>query len=314
MSDVLTIFFSFFLLLVCFCFLFSCFCFFFSSSTLHCLPLFFSFFTRRAVSGYFFFSFLLIFWGPWVFSDRLRGNPVRNHIMTICLVFGTKLIYVAFSYTYSCRDIHIHIRDTYRRNDKDARQNNRRNDKDEGRLLYKNIYLSLYCKGSKRLCGVLLWEGAGDRTYLQYFHPKVMAVILVSFSFSIAAQPEPWSPLCWELAFLTKSRLSPSPTLLACLLLFNSSALYYLQTPTQWYGHASTPPQFLPISGNRNVSLLLSLEWPVWSSSSGNNCHAVQRSLSPGASVYESIKWFFFYLVPFHQPISAHTISSHNCH
>ena len=37
-------------------------------------------------------------------------------------------------------------------------------DKDAGRLLYKNIYLSLYCKGSKRLCGVLLWEGAGDRT------------------------------------------------------------------------------------------------------------------------------------------------------
>ena len=40
-------------------------------------------------------------------------------------------------------------------------------------------------------------------------------------------------------------------------LLFNSSALYYLQTPTRRYGHASTPPQFLPISGNRDVSLPL---------------------------------------------------------
>ena len=69
-------------------------------------------------------------------------------------------------------------------------------------------------------------------------------------------------------------------------LLFNSLALYYLQTPTQRYGHASTPPQFLPISGNRDVSLLLSLEWPVWSSSSGNNCHAVHRSLSSGASLW----------------------------
>ena len=38
---------------------------------------------------------------------------------------------------------------------------------------------------------------------------------------------------------------------------------------------------------------LLSLEWPVWSSSSGNNCHAVQRSFSSGASVYESIMGFF---------------------
>ena len=35
-------------------------------------------------------------------------------------------------------------------------------------------------------------------------------------------------------------RLSPPPTLLNCPLLFNSSALYYLQTPTRWYGHAST--------------------------------------------------------------------------
>ena len=105
-----------------------------------------------------------------------------------------------------------------------------------------------------------------------------------------------------------------APLLLACLLLFNSLALYYLQTHTRWYGHASTPPQLLPIASDRDVSLPLPLEWPVWSSSSRNNCHAVQSSLSSGASVYESIMGFFFYLVPFHQPISAHAISSHNCH
>ena len=50
---------------------------------------------------------------------------------------------------------------------------------------------------------------------------------------------------------------SSNSTLLYCPLLFNSSALYYLQTPTRWYGHASTPPQFLPISGDRDVSLPL---------------------------------------------------------
>ena len=50
--------------------------------------------------------------------------------------------------------------------------------------------------------------------------------------------------------------------------------------------HAPTPPQFLPISGDRDVSLQLSLEWPVWSSSSGNNCHAVHRSLYSGASLW----------------------------
>ena len=58
-------------------------------------------------------------------------------------------------------------------------------------------------------------------------------------------------------------------------------------------GDMDTPPQFLPISGDRDVSLPLSLEWPVWSSSSGNNCHAVQRSLSSGASVYKSLMGFF---------------------
>ena len=70
------------------------------------------------------------------------------------------------------------------------------------------------------------------------------------------------------------------------LLLLNSSALYYLQTPTRRYGHTSTTPQFLPISGDRDVSLPLSLERPVWSSSSGNNCHAVHRSLYSGASLW----------------------------
>ena len=58
-----------------------------------------------------------------------------------------------------------------------------------------------------------------------------------------------------------------------------------------------TPPQFLPISGDRDESLPLSLEWPVWSSSSGNNCHAVHRSLSSGAS----LKWDL-HLVPYYQP------------
>ena len=139
-----------------------------------------------------------------------------------------------------------------------------------------------------------------------------MVVSVVSFSFSMAAQPEPWSSLCWVLGFL--QLYSPAHWLVELYCpLFNSSALFYLQTPMRWYGHASTPPQFLPMSGDRDVSFPLSLEWPVWSSSSGNNCHAVHRSLSSGASVYESIM-DFFYLVPFHQPISAHAISSHNCH
>ena len=33
------------------------------------------------------------------------------------------------------------------------------------------MYLSIYLQGSKGLCGVLLWEGVGDRTELQYIDP-----------------------------------------------------------------------------------------------------------------------------------------------
>ena len=120
-----------------------------------------------------------------------------------------------------------------------------------------------------------------------------MAISVVSFLFSRAAQPEPWSPLCWVLAFLTTYHLSPSPTLLASTVPFCSIRRPYITFKLP-RGDMDMPPQFLPISGDRDVSIPLSLEWLVWSSSSGNNCHPVQRSLSSGASVYESVMGYFF--------------------
>ena len=39
-----------------------------------------------------------------------------------------------------------------------------RKKEDTRTLLYKYIYLSLYCKGSKGLFKVCMWKGAGDRT------------------------------------------------------------------------------------------------------------------------------------------------------
>ena len=55
-----------------------------------------------------------------------------------------------------------------------------------------------------------------------------------------------------------------------------------------------------------------SLEWHVWSSSSGDNCHAVHRSLSSGASVYECTMGFL--PCPIFSVKPAYAISSHNCH
>ena len=69
---------------------------------------------------------------------------------------------------------------------------------------------------------------------------------------------------------------------------------------------ACSPTRWLPVSPSYIIvqsptqSPTQTLEWHVWSSSSGNNCHAVHRSLSSGASVYECIMGF--YHVPFCQP------------
>ena len=164
----------------------------------------------------------------------------------------------------------------------------------------KNIYLSIYLQGSKGLCGVLRWEGVGDRTELQYIDPhsygRQRCVLLVLQGCSTGG-PEahsagwwlsllhlisnfsgqqlnrgPRAPSAWRGFPYHISSITPFPTVPNCLTsvlteLYNSSTL--TQSPTR------------------------SLEWHVWSSSSGNNCHAVQGSLSSGVSVYECIMGFF---------------------
>ena len=145
-------------------------------------------------------------------------------------------------------------------------------------------------------------EGAGDRTQLKYFDPKVMAVSIVSFSFSIAAQPEPWQSTLLVAGFSYYISSISIPNCTACLP-SRLSAFCSIRRPYITFklprGDMDMPPQLLPISSDRDVSLPLPLEWPVWSSLSGNNCHAVQRSLSSSASVYESIMGFFFTLSHF---------------
>ena len=107
--------------------------------------------------------------------------------------------------------------------------------------------------------------------------PTFMAISVVSFLFSRAAQPEAQRPT--RQAFFTASyhQLVWSPNSSDFL---SSPSYIIVQYPTQ------SPTQ--------------SLECHVWSSSSGNNCHAVQRPLSSGASVYECIMGL--YLVPFRRP------------
>ena len=127
-----------------------------------------------------------------------------------------------------------------------------------------------------------MWEGVGDRTKLQhidpdsYGHQRCVFLVL---------------QCCSQLdaGFLYRI-LSPNSRI--------SKLTDFLSPPS--YIIVQSPTRYLPITGHRNVSLLPSLEWYVWSSSSGNNCHAVHRSLSSGASVCDCTAGF--YLIPYCQP------------
>ena len=182
------------------------------------------------------------------------------------------------------------------------------------------MYLSLYCKGSKRLFKVLLWEGVGDRTELQYIDPTLMAISVVSFSFSWCSTGSPGAQLsaeCW--LSLPHLVTNGSPKLLGAprapsagcgfpyhilsATSLDPNSLGAPRAPLAWRSfpyHISSILQLwllvlteLNNSSTPTQSHTQSLEWHVWSSSSGNNCHAVHRSLSSSASVYECTMGFF---------------------
>ena len=161
-----------------------------------------------------------------------------------------------------------------------------------------------------------------------YWPPTLMAISVVPFSFSRAAQLEarrpssllddgfvyhilslthlisnsiggPEGPSCWVVAFssTTSLRLLWSPTQSGVPTA--PSAGWWLSLP-HLVSNFSGPQLPVILSSPSYIivqSQFQSLEWHVWSSSSGNNCHAVHRSLSSGASVYECTMGF--YLVPY---------------
>ena len=160
-----------------------------------------------------------------------------------------------------------------------------------------------------------MWEGVGDRTELLYLTPTLIAVSVVSFSFCRCSTggPEAHS-VGWWLSLLHIISNSSEPQGPFGLMWLSLPHLVYNYVRSLTATNLTSVWTELYNSSTPTQSPTRSLEEHDWSSSSGNNCHAVHRSLSSGASVYECTMGIFFYLVPFHQPISAHAISSHNCH
>ena len=97
---------------------------------------------------------------------------------------------------YCCILIYMFMQDTYWHNNKDARWKT---------SLTKYMYLSLYCKGSKRLFKVCVWEGVGDRIELKYFDPHSYGHQRCVFLVLRMLNRRPWGPLCWVLAFFAAS-------------------------------------------------------------------------------------------------------------
>ena len=166
------------------------------------------------------------------------------------------------------------------------------------------MYLSLYCKGSKRVtqglrvrgswrpnrnCSILtpplLWPSALCLSCSPDAQPVAQRPTLLGDGFLYcilsASSLEPNSsgpqwPLRPDVDFPTTSRPSPSPTLTGTATVLTSVLIELYNSSTSL---TQSPTQFL--------------ESHVRSSSSRNNCHAVHRSLSSGASVYERTMGIF---------------------
>ena len=90
---------------------------------------------------------------------------------------------------------------------------------------FNNIYLSLYCKGSKRVTQGLRVRGSWRPNITEIFWPPtLMAVNVVSFLFSSCSTGGPGPTL----AFLTTSRLSSPPMLLELQMSWLLSWLSYI--------------------------------------------------------------------------------------
>ena len=68
----------------------------------------------------------------------------------------------------------------------------------------------------------------------------------------------------------------------------------YHNSPTVWNSTGNSTDSSNSTELYNGSTPTRSLKWHVWSSSSGNNCHAVHRSLSSNASVYECTMGIFF--------------------
>ena len=183
------------------------------------------------------------------------------------------------------------------------------------RLLYKYIYLSLYCKGSKRVIQGLRVRGSWRPNITAIYWPPHSYDRQRCLSRSPDAQPE---ALGWWLSLLHLISIFSGPQL-----------IWAPRAPSAWCGfpfhissitpsHLSLQLQLLSWLSYIILQCPLSRLLDLWNRMFDRHPAEITVMQFTGHSLpmrqSMSVPWEFFYLVPFHQPISAHAISSHNCH
>ena len=127
-----------------------------------------------------------------------------------------------------------------------------------------------------------------------------MTVNVVSFAFSWCSTGGPEAHSAgWWLSLLHLISNFPGPQLIRAprpfgLMWLSLPHLVYNSVSNSNWNCLTSVLTELFNSSTPTQSPTRSLEWHGWSSSSGNNCHAVHRSLSSGASVYECTMGIFF--------------------
>ena len=169
------------------------------------------------------------------------------------------------------------------------------------------------------ICNVCVWEGVRDRKELQYFDPHSYGRQRCVFLVLQMLNRRPRGPLFWVRAFFTASyqqlpwtptHQSPKAPSAWCGFPYHISSI----TPSDLQLHLWLLPWLSYIIVQRPLNRLLDL----WNGMIDRHPAEITVMQFTGHSLPAhqsmSVPWEFFYLVPFHQPISAHLISSHNCH
>ena len=145
------------------------------------------------------------------------------------------------------------------------------------------MYLSLYCKGSKRVTQGITVRGSWRPNRTAIYWPQ----------HSIGGPEGAFDPVWLSLPHLVSDVSDPQR------IRGSKGPLRRAFSTASYQQLLWTPTVLLPVftelynSSMPTQSPTQPLEWHVWSSSSRNNCHAVHRSLSSGASVYECTMGFF---------------------